>query len=79
LAKFLDVHSFEGIRDEDTLRKLQQSSMDEFGVKHLNILFNRQANICFCLLEAPNREAVEKHHAKYNIKCNWITEVETLD
>jgi hypothetical protein len=53
--------------------------MDEFGVKHLNILFNRQANICFCLLEAPNREAVEKHHAKYSIKCNWITEVESLD
>jgi hypothetical protein len=79
LPKFLDVHSLEGIRDEDTLRKLQQSPMDEFGVKHLNILFNRQANICFCLLEAPNREAVEKHHAKYSIKCNWITEVETLD
>jgi hypothetical protein len=79
LPKFLDVHSLEGIRDEGTLRKLQQSPMDEFGVKHLNILFNRQANICFCLLEAPNREAVEKHHAKYSIKCNWITEVETLD
>jgi hypothetical protein len=79
LPKFLDVHSLEGIRDEGTLRKLQQSPMDEFGVKHLNILFNRQANICFCLLEAPNREAVEKHHAKYSIKCNWITEVESLD
>jgi hypothetical protein len=78
LPKFLDVHSLEGIRDEGTLRKLQQSPMDEFGVKHLNILFNRQANICFCLLEAPNREAVEKHHAKYSIICNWITEVETL-
>jgi hypothetical protein len=42
-------------------------------------MFNRQANICFCFLEAPDREAVEKHHEKYNIKCNWITEVETLD
>jgi hypothetical protein len=78
LPKFLDVHSLEGIRDEGTLRKLQQSPRDEFGVNHLNILFNRQANICFCLLEAPNREAVETHHAKYSIKCNWITEVETL-
>jgi hypothetical protein len=79
LAKFLDVHSLEGIHDEDTLRNLQQSPIDEFGVKHINIMFNRQANICFCFLEAPNREAVERHHAKYKIKCNWITEVETLD
>jgi hypothetical protein len=79
LPKFLDVHSLEGIHDEGTLRKLQQSPMDELGVIHINIMFNRQANICFCFLEAPDREAVEKHHEKYNIKCNWITEVETLD
>ena len=76
---FLDVHSLDGIRDKGTLRKLQQSPIDEFGVKHINIMFNRQANICFCLLEAPEREAVERHHDKYNIKCNWITEVQTLD
>jgi hypothetical protein len=79
LPKFLDVHSLEGIHDEGTLRKLQQSHMDELGVKHINIMFNRQANICFCFLEAPDREAVEKHHQKYSIKCNWITEVQTLD
>ena len=79
MSKFLDVHSLEGIRDEGTLRKLQQSPMDQFGVEHIKILFNRQANICFCLLEAPDREAIEKHHEKYSIKCNWITEVETVD
>jgi hypothetical protein len=79
LAKFLDVHSLEGIQNEGTLRKLQQSPIDEFGVKHINIMFNRQANICFCFLEAPNREAVERHHERYSIKCNWITEVQILD
>jgi hypothetical protein len=79
LAKFLDVHSLEGIHDEGTLRNLQQSPTDEFGVRHINIMFNRRANICFCFLEAPNRESVERHHEKYHIKCNWITEVETLD
>jgi hypothetical protein len=79
LPKFLDVHSLEGIQDERTLRNLQQSPIDEFGVEHINIMFNRQANICFCFLEAPDRGAVERHHKKYSIKCNWITEVETLD
>jgi hypothetical protein len=79
MPKFLDVHSLEGIHDEGTLRNLQQSPVDEFGVKHINIMFNRRANICFCFLEAPDREAVERHHKKYKIRCNWITEVETLE
>ena len=33
------------------------------------------AKICFCLQEAPDIAAVEKHHVKANINCEWITEV----
>jgi hypothetical protein len=30
------------------------------------------------LLDAPNKEAVKKHHEeKYGIKCEWIMEVKT--
>jgi hypothetical protein len=30
------------------------------------------------LLDAPNKEAVKKHHEKkYAIKCKWIMEVKT--
>jgi hypothetical protein len=50
--------------------------MDEYGVKILNIIYNRADGISFCLLEAPTKEAVEKHHEKYGVKCDWITEVE---
>jgi hypothetical protein len=34
----------------------------------------------FCLLDAPNKEAIEKHHdKKYGIKCEceWIMKVKT--
>ena len=32
----------------------------------------------FCLLDAPNKEAVKKHHEKkYAVKCEWIIEVKT--
>ena len=31
--------------------------------------------VCFCLLSAPDKEAVIKHHDKVNIECEWITEV----
>ena len=76
LAKFLDVHSFHTL-GESAVKKLQLSPADEFGVRHLNILYNKANDLCFCFLEAPNRESVEKHHEKANLKCNWITEVET--
>jgi hypothetical protein len=52
--------------------------IDEFGVKHQNILYNSEADKVFCLLDAPNKEAVKKHHKKkYAIKCEWIMEVKT--
>jgi hypothetical protein len=76
MAKFLDVHSFHSL-GESAVKELQLSPPDEFGVKHLNILYNKANDLCFCYLEAPNRESVEKHHEKANLKCNWITEVET--
>jgi hypothetical protein len=75
LPKFLDVHSFHTLV-ESTVNDLQRSPPDEFGVKHLNILYNKMTDLCFYFLEAPDREAVEKHHEKVNLKCNWITEVE---
>jgi len=62
---------------EDNLKRLHGSPQDEFSVKHLNILYNPEADKYFCLLEAPTKEAVEKHHEKIGIKCEWITEVKT--
>ena len=44
---------------------------------HLNILYNPEVDQCFCLLEAPTMEAVQKHHAEFGIKCDWIIEVKT--
>ncbi|HEY7226565.1 MAG TPA: nickel-binding protein [Nitrososphaeraceae archaeon] len=76
MPKFLDVHHLKPF-DEETLRKLQQSPVDEFGIKHLNMMYNKEEDKFFCLLEAPNKEAVEKHHNKAGVKCEWITEVET--
>lgn len=70
---FLDVHKVPF--SEANLKELCMSPRDEFGVSHVNLLYNKDSGICFCLLEAPNVDAVEKHHAKVNIKCEWITEV----
>ena len=74
--KFLDVHSLKGF-EEETLRKLQQSPKDEFGITHINMMYNKEEDKFFCLLDAPNREAVENHHNKHGVKCEWVTEVKT--
>jgi Nickel responsive protein SCO4226-like len=76
MSKFLNVHSLDN-RSDDDIRKLEQLSPDEFDVKHLNMFYNIEMGICFCLDDAPNREAIVKHHEKHGFKCDWITEVKT--
>ena len=76
MPKFLDSHHMKGV-DENTLRNAQDSPEDEFGVTHENIMYNEKEDKLFCLLDAPSKEAVEKHHQKLGIQCEWITEVKT--
>jgi uncharacterized protein DUF4242 len=76
LPIFLDVHKVPFT--EDNLRELCKSPADEFGVTHVSLLYNKESNVCFCLLQAPDLEAVEKHHKKVNIQCEWITQVTNI-
>ena len=64
--------------DVDILKKAQDSPRDEYGVVHENILYNEKENKLFCLLDAPDKDAVDKHHQKFGVKCDWITEVNTI-
>ena len=70
---FIDVHKFHF--SEAQLKELCALPKDEFGVQTINLLYNNSSKLCFCLQEAPDIKAVEKHHAKVNINCEWIAEV----
>ncbi len=76
MPKFLDAHPFSPF-SEKQLREAQGSPKDEFGVTHDNIIYNEKENKLFCLLDAPSKEAVDKHHRKLGVKCDWIHEVRT--
>ena len=76
MPKFLDVHPMSET-SEEILRQLQASAKDEFGVIHINILFNSEADKVFCLIDAPSKDSIQKHHDKLGIKCEWIMEVKT--
>ena len=66
-----------GTSTEEDLIKAQNAPRDELGVKVVNILYNLEVGIIYCILDAPSKEAVEKHHDKIGVKCNWIMEIKT--
>jgi Protein of unknown function (DUF4242) len=77
LPIFLDVHKLytPAINIEDRLKEICESPVDEFGVSFVNLFYNKEANVCFCILNAPDKVAVEKHHNRVGVSCEWITEV----
>ncbi len=78
MPKFLDNHGLQGADPKD-LKKAQNQPKDEFGVSILNIIYSEDIDRMYCLLDAPNKEAIEKHHEKLGYKCDYILEVDTTD
>ena len=76
MPKFMDGHALRGAKPE-TLEKLQSEPEDEFGVKHLNLIYNEDEDKMYCILDAPNKEAIKKHHDKLGYKCDFILEINT--
>jgi 1-aminocyclopropane-1-carboxylate deaminase/D-cysteine desulfhydrase-like pyridoxal-dependent ACC family enzyme len=76
MPKFIDVHPMQPFT-ADQLKKLQNAAPDEFGVTHHDILFSEKENKVYCVLDAPNSEAIHKHHAKAAITCDWVHEVKS--
>lgn len=74
MPKFIDVHPMKPFKAEQ-LRALQDAPPDEFGVTHHDILFNEKEDKIYCILDAPNADAIHKHHAKAGITCDWVREV----
>lgn len=76
MARFLDTHKI-GSFTERQLMDSQKSPRDEFGVDVVNILYNYEADIMYCILDAPSKEAVKKYHAKLGYSCDSIIEIKT--
>src|SRR6266702_8713062 len=76
MPKFIDVHKMNPLTEQQ-IKQAQNAAKDEFGVTHENIIYSEAENKVFCVLNAPNKEAVEKHHRKIGLKPDWIHEVKT--
>ena len=53
MPTYLDAHDLGNVTEEQ-LKQTQNSPKDEFGVTHKNILYNKEENKAFCILDAPN-------------------------
>ena len=62
---------------ESVLMELQNAPVYEFGIKHLDMLYNPEADQCFCLVEAPKREVLWQ--VRYQINRQRILEVKTTN
>lgn len=74
MPAFLDFHSM-GRYDENDLKKSQKEPRNELGVKVINTFYDLDSGMMFCLVDAPDKYAVERHHSRYGVRCDWITPV----
>jgi hypothetical protein len=65
---FLDVHKVSQI--EGLVKTHTRGE-----IRNINTYFNRDADLCYYMLDAPNKEAIEKYHSKLNVKCELIIEI----
>ncbi|MFZ0183264.1 MAG: nickel-binding protein [Nitrosotalea sp.] len=74
---FIDGHNMAGLNPED-LEKAVNSPVDGFRVKHLEIFYNKKEDRLYCVLDAPNEEAIWKHHESLGLKCEFVTGVQQI-
>jgi len=55
----------------------RQARSDQFGVRQLE-LYHNDAGQVYCLLEAPDEQAVRDHHAALGVPCGDVHEVDSL-
>ena len=72
MPAFLDIHKVSSITESKMQELLNLPSSD---IRTINICYNVEADLCYCLFEAPSKESIERHHAKLDLKCNLIIEV----
>lgn len=63
-----------GTATKEDLITAQTALRDELGIKVVNILYNLEVGSIYCILDVPNKEAVQKHHDKIGVKCDLIME-----
>ena len=77
MPQFMDFHDDLKLPDQ-AIQQITQDTKDkradEFGVRQVELFHNTDGKV-YCLLEAPNAEAVRKHHEVLGVPCGDVHEV----
>jgi hypothetical protein len=55
-------------------RETKDHKTDKFGVRQLELFHNSDGKV-YCLLDAPDAEAVRNHHEALGVTCGAVHEV----
>jgi hypothetical protein len=78
VPKFIDFHPNYRMSPEEVAQLRQETverKVDAHGVRQLEVFYSPDGKGVYCLLEAPDEEAVRKHH---DGDCGEVIEVESL-
>lgn len=63
---------------EDIGRGAREGATDQFGVRQVELFHNEDGQV-YCLLDAPDEDAVRNHHAALGVSCGDVHQVRSLD
>jgi hypothetical protein len=76
----MDFHEDLKLPDEAIQQITQETKdkkADQFGVRQIELFHNPDGQV-YCLLEAPDAEAVRSHHAALGVPCGEVHQVSGL-
>jgi hypothetical protein len=62
---------------EQITQGAQAGATDEFGVRQVELYHNADGKV-YCLLDAPDEEAVRKHHEAIGVSCGDVHRVDGI-
>jgi hypothetical protein len=80
MALFMDFHEHLPLPGEAIAQisdDARNGRADQFGVRQVELYHNASGQV-YCLLEAPDEEAVRKHHAALGLDCGPVHPVDGI-
>jgi len=80
MPRFMDFHDDLKLPAEAIVQLTDDTKAgkaDQFGVRQLELYHNPEGKV-YCLLEAPDADAVRKHHENLGVPCSDVHEVQSL-
>jgi hypothetical protein len=80
MPRFMDFHDDLKLPTEAINRiteDTKEGKADQFGVRQIELYHNPDGKV-YCLLEAPDADAVRRHHEAIGVPCGDVHEVSGL-